>query len=116
MATGRASEAPPAPPDLGPSLPALLRRRFGVRERVTTAVAIAIAAAVTVGVLVHSYATRPTQIVYRGGPTFNLQYSSDVLRRVSPSDGDLVRLELRRAKLFASITIGRLRLPPYKDN
>jgi hypothetical protein len=116
MATGRAAEPPPASQDLGPSLPAFLRRRFGVRERVTTAVAIALAVAVAAVLLGRSYATRPEQIVFRAGPTFNLQYSSNVLRRVPPQGGELVRLELRRGKLFASITVDRLRLPAYKDN
>ena len=115
MVTGRASEAQPAPADLGPSLPALLRRRFGFRERISTAVALGVVGAVAAGFVVHSYATRPEQIVYRAGPTFNLQYS-DVLHRVAPTGGALVRLEHRRGKLSASITISRLRLPPYKDN
>jgi hypothetical protein len=116
MATGRASEVQPAPADLGPNLPALLRRRFGFRERVSSAVALGVAAAVAAGVLVHWYATRPEQVVYRAGPTFNLQYSSDVLHRVTPTGGTLVRLEHRRGKLFASITVSRLRLPAYRDD
>jgi hypothetical protein len=117
MATGRASEAQPVPADLGPSFPALLRRRFGFRERVSTAVAVGAVAAIAAGVLVHLYATRPEQVVIRaGGPTFNLQYSSDVLHRVAPTGGALLRLEHRRGKLSASITVLRLRLPPYRDN
>jgi hypothetical protein len=116
MATGRASEAQPAPVDLGPSMPTLLRRRFGFRERVSTAVALAVVAAAAAGFLVHWYATRPEQVVYRAGPTFNLQYSSGVLHRVAPTAGALVRLEHRRGKLSASITVLRLRLPPYKDD
>jgi hypothetical protein len=116
MATGRASEAQRAPADLGPSLPALLRMRFGFRERVSTAVALGLAAAIAAGVLVHSYATRPEQFVFRGGPTFNLQYSSDVLHRVAPAGGELLRLEHGRGKLLASIAVSRLQLPPFKDN
>jgi hypothetical protein len=117
MATGRASEAQPARADLGPSLPSLLRRRFGFRERVSTAVAVGAVAAVAAGVLVHWYATRPEQVVVRtGGTAFNLQYSPDVLHRVAPTGGALVRLEHRRGKLSASITVLPLRLPPYRDN
>jgi hypothetical protein len=103
-------------PDLGPTLPALVRRRFGVRERLTTIAALLLVAAVATGLLVHSYATRPKQLVYRAGPTFNLQYASHVLHRVAPNGGELVRLEAHRPKLFASITIGRLHLPPYGAN
>jgi hypothetical protein len=116
MATGRASDAPPAPPDFGPTLPALLRRRFGVRERVTTIAGLVLVAAIATGLLVHSYATRPKQVVYRAGPTFNLQYSPHTLHRVAPSGGELVRLEARKGKLFASITVERLSLPPYSGN
>jgi hypothetical protein len=116
MATGRASEAQPAPVDRGPSMPALLRRRFGFRERVSTAVALGLAVAVAAGFLVHFYATRPEQVVYRGGPTFNLQYASSVLRRVTPTGGALVRLEHRKGKLSASVTVLPLRLPAYGYN
>jgi len=116
MATGRASDAQRAPADLGPSLPALLRRRFGFRERVSTAVALGLVVVLAGGFLVHWYATRPEQVVYRAGPTFNLQYSSAVLHRVAPTGGALVRLEHHRGKLSASITVLPLRLPPYKDN
>ena len=116
MATGRAADAPPPARDLGPSLPALLRRRFGVRERVSTAVALTLVVAVAAALVVRSYATRPEQIVFRAGPTFNLQYFSNVLHRVSPQGGELVRLELRRGKLSASITADRLRLPAYAGN
>jgi hypothetical protein len=116
MATGRAADAPPPARDLGPSLPAVLRRRFGVRERVSTAVALTLVVAVAAALVVRSYATRPEQIVFRAGPTFNLQYSSNVLRRVSSQGGELVRLELRRGKLSASITVDRLRLPAYAGN
>jgi hypothetical protein len=110
-----ASDAPPARPDYGPSLPVLLRQRFGIREVVTRAVAIAIAVAIGIAV-VFALISGPEQIVYRAGPTFNIQYSSDVLERVAPHGAELVRLEAHEGKLSASITISRLRLPPYAGN
>jgi hypothetical protein len=110
-----ASDAPPAAPDYGPSLPALLRQRFGIREVVTRVVAIAIAVAIAVAV-VFALTSGPEQIVYRAGPTFNIQYSSDVLERVAPRGAELVRLEAQEGKLSASITVSRLRLPPYAGN
>jgi hypothetical protein len=116
MATGRAADAPPPARDYGPSLPALVRRRFGVREGVTTAIAIAIALLVAGGLLFRSYATRPAQLVYRAGPVFNMQYSKHVMRRVAPQAGELVRLEAHHGKLFASITVDRLRVPAYSAN
>ena len=116
MASSSASAAPPLGPDYGPSLPALLRRRFGFRERATTAVALALALAVAAVTLLVVSLTGPERIVYRAGPTFNLQYSSDVLHRVPPLDGELVRLEGRRGPLAVSITITPLRLPAYAGN
>jgi hypothetical protein len=116
MATTRAPGAPPLAPDFGPALPALLRRRFGVRERVTTAVALGLGLLVAVALLLHAYLSRPEQIVYRAGPTFNIQYSSDLLHRVAPQGDELVRLEAHRGKLAASITVTRLHLPPYDAN
>jgi hypothetical protein len=110
-----ASDAPPARPDFGPSLPALLRRRFGIRERVTRIVAFVVAAAIAIAVVV-ALLSRPEHIVYRAGPTFNIQYSSDVLERVAPRGSELVRLEAHKGKLSASITVSRLTLPAYGGN
>ncbi len=115
MATTPVPAAMPVRPDFGPTLPALLRRRFGIRERVTIAAAVALLAAIAVA-LVYSYVTGPEKIVYRAGPTFNLQYSGDVMHRVAPLDSELVRLEAHRGSLAATITITRLRLPPYAGN
>jgi hypothetical protein len=116
MATTGASGAPPVLPDFGPTLPALLRRRFGFRERVTAAVTIGIVLTVTVVVLAVVVLTGPEHLTYRAGPTFNMQYDSDVLHRVAPRGDELVRLEMRRGALSASITVTPLRLPAYPDN
>jgi hypothetical protein len=116
MASIPASEAPPPGPDFGPTLPALLSRRFGIRERVTALVAIAIIAVIGLTALVHSYATAPRHLVYRGGPTFNLQYARHGLKRVTPGPGELVRLEARRKRLQVSITVVPLHLPAYGGN
>lgn len=116
MATTGTTGAPPVSPDFGPTLPALLRRRFGFRERVVTAVAIALALAVAAAALTVNALTGPKQLVYRAGPTFNIQYQSGLLRRVAPLGDELVRLEARRGALFASITVTPLHLPPYRGN
>jgi hypothetical protein len=116
MASMPAPEATPPGPDFGPTLPALLRGRFGIRERVSALVAIGILAAIGLTALVHSYATAPTHLVYRGGPTFNLQYPRHVLRRVTPGPGELVRLEARRKRLLVSITVLPLHLAAYRGN
>lgn len=110
-----ASHAPPAAPDYGPPLPDLLQRRFGVRKMVTWAVGVAIALIAAAGAL-YALLSGPEHITYRAGPTFNMQYSSDVMERVPPRGAELVRLEMRKGKLTASITVSRLRLPPYGGN
>jgi hypothetical protein len=129
MATGSASDvtpnaapkagpkaAPKPAPDFGPTLPRLLRDRFGVRERVVTIVAVALVALVALGALVRSYATAPNHLVYRGGPTFNLQYSGKRLHRVPPKAGELVRIEAHRRGVDASVAASPLRLGPYAGN
>ncbi len=117
MTTRLGSDAPPRP-DYGaglPSLPVLLYRRFGVRPGVTR----------TRGAGARGRGRRGARllarhgaggIVYRAGPTFNMQYSSDVLHRVAPQGAELVRLEAQKGALSASITVSRLRLPPYSGN
>jgi hypothetical protein len=116
MATTGASGAPPILPDFGPSLPALVRRRFGVRERVTTAVAVVLAGVVAAVVLAAVLLTGPDHLTYRAGPTFNLQYEGDLLHRVAPKGDELVRLEAHRGALSASITVSALSLPAYQGN
>src|SRR4051794_20705127 len=115
MTTSRSPAAAAAPRDFGPTLPVLLRRRFGIRERVTIAVAVALLVLIGAALL-YSFLTGPEKLTYRAGPTFNLQYSGDVLERVAPLDGELVRLEAHRGSLTAWITVTRLRLPPYSGN
>jgi hypothetical protein len=116
MATTGAPSAAPVLRDFGPTLPALLRRHFGIRERVTIAVAAGFALAVTVAVLAVVLLTGPEHLTYRAGPTFNMQYDSDTLHRVAPRGPELVRLEMHRGALSASITVAPLRLPAYAGN
>jgi hypothetical protein len=116
MAPTPAADAARARPDFGPTLPALVRRHFGLRERVTMLAAAALVVVVAAAVLAHSYLSGPERLVYHAGPTFNLQYSEKVLHRVAPGGEELVRLEGRRGTLSVSIAIIRLHLPPYAGN
>jgi hypothetical protein len=116
MAEAPASPAHTTLPDFGPSLPQLVRSRFGVRQAITTAVAIALLVIVGALALLRYSATRPESIVFRAGPTFNIQYSKSVLHRVDPPEQELVRLEARRAGLTARIAVARLHLPAYAQN
>jgi hypothetical protein len=116
MATTGASGAPPIAPDFGPTLPALLRRRFGIRERVTTTVALILVLLTAAITLAAVLLTGPKQLVYRAGPTFNLQYDGGILHRVAPRGDELVRLEASRGPLTASIAVSPVRLPAYSGN
>src|SRR6185503_15295643 len=66
--------------------------------------------------VLYSLLTGPEKLTYKAGPTFNIQYSGDVVNRVAPRDGELVRLQAHRSSLNASITVTRLHLPPYSGN
>lgn len=102
--------APPAEPEYGPTLPALLRARLGwsaPRSAVALAVVVAVVVAAALGL--RSLGGGRTL----AGDGFSLRYGTS-LQRVAPRPGELVRLEDRRGgRLVAVLTLRRLRLPPY---
>ena len=100
---------------MGPTLPAVLRERFGVPPAVTLAVAGVLAAAAVAAILVTL--TRPPspgeQVVHASPPVFNLLYPPAALAEARPGAGELLRLEGRRAGLEASVVVRELELPPF---
>jgi hypothetical protein len=108
--------APAAPetivkPAYGPSLPQLLRARFGLSTRVATGVAIAVVVLVVAAAL--ALRGGDVHLVHRDAPVFNLRYAK-VLHRMPPEPGVVLGLEGRRGDLFLqSLTIRRLHLPRY---
>ena len=104
-------------PEFEPTLPALLRRRTGVRERTTVALLVLglVLLAVAV-VLVRPRVDGMSQLVHRGEPTFNLLYANDALAEVEPEPGELARLEGRRGRRSVTITVRPLELPPYEGD
>jgi hypothetical protein len=100
-------------PEYGPSLPALVRRRFGWRERTT--IALLIGFAVLVGlflVVVRPQVDTATKYVHHGKPVFNLLYNNTRLHQVTPQGDELVRLQGRRGRLTSTIAVAPLALPP----
>jgi hypothetical protein len=99
-------------PEFGPSLPQLLRTRFGVPPIVpTVAVAVLVLGAIVVALALRGHDVR---MVHRSPPVFNLRYAK-VLHRSPPHPGVLLELEGRRGDLFLqSLTIRPLHLPPYR--
>jgi hypothetical protein len=103
-------------PGFGPSLPTLLRERFGIAPR-TLAVAAAVLAALIAGVALYVVLTDPEkQLVHEGDPVFNLLYDSDVLHEAERRDGELARLEGRRKRVSVTVAVRPLPLPAYRGD
>jgi hypothetical protein len=101
-------------PEFEPTLPALVRRRTGLRERTTVALlALAVALLVVAVVLVRPRVDELSQLVYRGTPQFNLLYAHDAVRSVDPRPGELARLEGGRGRQAVEITVRPLQLPAH---
>jgi hypothetical protein len=99
-------------PEFEPTLPALVRRRFGVAERVTVALLILVLALVAVAaLLVRPQVDAVGTLVHRSEPVFNLEYDTGALRAVTPHAGELARLEGRRGRQSVTITARPLELP-----
>jgi hypothetical protein len=81
--------------------------------------AIVAGALVVAGVLVYLAFLRDpfdgnTQVLHRAKPVFNVLYNDDVIRKVKPRAGELLRLRARRGALLTTTTVRRLRLPAYQ--
>ncbi len=103
-------------PGFGPSLPALVRERFGVAPRTTSVAVTALLLLMAGGALLAWWLSRDPQLVHRGDPVFNLVYDDDALRQADPRAGELVRLEGRRRRVFVAVTVRPLRVPPYRGD
>jgi hypothetical protein len=101
-------------PQFGETLPVLLRRRVGVPERVTLAVAAAVVLVGVVGyLLIHDPLQGKTQVVHRSAPVFNTLYRSGTVKPVAPQPGELQRYRGAHGQLRTSLAIRPLRLPAY---
>jgi hypothetical protein len=100
--------------EFGPTLPALLRARRGVPERVTIAVIVALVLLLGFAmVTVRAGGEYGEQLVHEGAPVFNLLYDDDALREVEPRAGELVRIEGERGRQSVAVTVRPLRLPGF---
>ena len=101
-------------PEYGPSLPALLEARLGVRRRVTIGVAIALLVLAGIAVVL---ATRggDERYINHGEPVFNLRYAPDALQRATTPPGWSLVLDSHRGGTFVqSIAVRPLTLPPHR--
>lgn len=99
-------------PEFEPTLPVLVRRKLGVRERTTILVLVVLLAlAVAAIVLVRPRVDRIGEVVHRDAPAFTLQYRNDLLHPEQPRQGELARLAGRRGRQSVTITVRPLELP-----
>jgi len=104
-------------PEFQPTLPALVRRRWGVRERTTVVlIVLALLAAVAALVLVRPRVDRIGKVVHREEPAFTLEYRNDLFHEVSPEAGELARLEGRRGRQSVEISVRPLELPEHEGD
>jgi hypothetical protein len=104
-------------PEFEPTLPALLRRRAGVPERVTVALLVlALALVAVAALLVRPRVDGVRTLVHRSEPVFNLEYDTGALHEVAPRPGELARLEGQRGRQSVSITAWPLELPAYEGD
>ena len=101
-------------PEFEPTLPTLVRRRFGLPERATIALLLlAVVLLAAVVVLVRPRVDGVSTLVHREDPAFNLQYASGALHEADPRPGELARLEGARGRQAIAITVRPLELPAY---
>ena len=103
-------------PGFGPSLPALLRDRWGVAPRTTVVATLAVLLALAGGALLAWWLSRDAQLVHRGDPVFNLVYDDSALREADPQGDELARLEGRRGRVGVGIDVRPLQLPPFRGD
>jgi hypothetical protein len=107
----------PVAPEFGPTLPALLRARRGVPERLTLALIAALVLLLGfVMVTVRAGDEGGEQLVHEGAPVFNLLYDDAVLHEAEPRTGELVRLEGERGRQSVAVTVSPLSLPPFEGD
>jgi len=99
-------------PEFGPTLPTLLRERFGLPPRATlAAVAVLVVLGAVVAIAVRPGTPGDTSYVHEGDPVFNMVYTSGLIERVEPQGDELVRFEGERGPQKVSITVRPLELP-----
>ena len=104
-------------PELGPTLPQLLRpwwRRASMPARLAAVAAVAVVVVALVAGAVGGARSSETHVVVEKPLAFNLRYGS-TLHRVRPEAGELLALEARRGDLFLqSFRVTPLRIKPYE--
>ncbi len=100
------------------TLPALLERRRGIRQRTTrlAVAAILVVAGLVYLLVIYDPLDGNTQVVHRSAPVFNVLYAPGIIRPVAPGPGELLRLRAHRRDLDLAVTVRPLRLPAYRGD
>lgn len=94
----------PVRPELGPTLPALLERRYGIAPRRTLAVAAALVIAAGAAAALLHRSSRGTLLVHRADPQLGILYRGAV-HPVSPHPGEYLRLAARGRRVRLSLVV-----------
>jgi hypothetical protein len=107
----------PVKPELGPTLPQLLRpwwRRASLPVRVAAGAAVVLVLVALILGAVGGATSDETHVVVEEPTAFNLRYGP-TLDRVDPEAGELLALESRRGDLFLqSFRVTPLQIPSYQ--
>jgi hypothetical protein len=104
-------------PEFQPTLPALMHRRFGWRERTgVILIVLAVLAFAVAVVLVRPRVDRIGEVVHRDAPAFTMEYRNDLFDEVEPEAGELARIEGRRGRQSVEIAVRPLELPPFEGD
>lgn len=104
-------------PEFEPTLPALVRRRFGVSERATVALLVlALVLIAAAALFVRPRVDGVSTLAHGDEPAFTLEYASGALHQADPRPGELARLEGRRGRQSVTITVRPLTLPAHEGD
>jgi len=102
-------------PEYGPTAAQLVRRELSPRGRRVFAAVVALVV-LALAIVIARSGDGLTRLEHRSKPVFTMLYPPDQVRRVAPGAGELVRLRSGRGKLQMTVTVRRLRLPPYRGS
>jgi hypothetical protein len=103
--------------EFGPTLPEILRRRYGLSPAVTVGAALALL--VVLGLLAYLTTGEKAgkkQLVHRSAPVYNVLLTPGKVRQAAAHPGEYTRLTARSGAYRAVVSIRPLRLPAFRGN
>ena len=107
--------APVVRSEFGPTLPVLLRTRFGLSPRASVLAVAALLGVVVLAGLVLTLRDRNTKLVHRGEPlTFNVVITPELDRQAEQGD-ELLRVGGRAGGIDLAVTVSPVTIPEYGE-